>query len=89
VEGAAPPGVQHAERLLRAPIAPPGGPTARTPGRIDQYLQPLQRHGARPRDVAGEWEATPGERSELLETLIVYRWPENIFPEFARDPATL
>jgi len=30
-----------------------------------------------------------GERSELLETLIVYRWPDQIFPDFQRDPATL
>jgi ethylbenzene hydroxylase subunit beta/complex iron-sulfur molybdoenzyme family reductase subunit beta len=30
-----------------------------------------------------------GERSELLDTLIVYRWPDQIFPDFTVDPATL
>ena len=30
-----------------------------------------------------------GEKSEILDTLIVYSWPEDIFPSFANDPATL
>ncbi len=30
-----------------------------------------------------------GEKSELLESLIVYSWPRDIFPEFAVDPVTL
>ncbi len=30
-----------------------------------------------------------GEGSELLDTLIVYSWPKDIFPDFAQDPAEL
>ena len=37
----------------------------------------------------------PGEnlpsngKSELMSSLIVYSWPKDIFPDFAKDPATL
>lgn len=30
-----------------------------------------------------------GEKSELLDTLIVYSWPKDIFPDFPQDPAQL
>ncbi len=30
-----------------------------------------------------------GEKSELLDTLIVYSWPKDIFPDLVQDPATL
>ena len=30
-----------------------------------------------------------GEASELMDTLIVYKWPEDIFPDFVQDPAEL
>jgi DMSO reductase family type II enzyme iron-sulfur subunit len=30
-----------------------------------------------------------GEKSALMDTLIVYRWPQDIFPDFPNDPATL
>ncbi len=30
-----------------------------------------------------------GEKSELLDTLIVYSWPKDIFPDFGKDPVTL
>ena len=30
-----------------------------------------------------------GEPSELMDTLIVYKWPNDIFPDFTNDPATL
>lgn len=30
-----------------------------------------------------------GEESELMDTLIVYNWPEDIFPDFTVDPATI
>jgi ethylbenzene hydroxylase subunit beta/complex iron-sulfur molybdoenzyme family reductase subunit beta len=30
-----------------------------------------------------------GEASELMDTLIVYNWPEDIFPDFTVDPAEL
>lgn len=30
-----------------------------------------------------------GEKSELIDILVVYRWPNDIFPDFGRDPATL
>jgi steroid C-25 hydroxylase beta subunit len=34
-------------------------------------------------------KAKRGEKSELIDTLIVYRWPNQIFPDFTKDPATL
>ena len=30
-----------------------------------------------------------GLPSELMDTLIVYKWPEDIFPDFVQDPAQL
>jgi nitrate reductase beta subunit len=30
-----------------------------------------------------------GKNSELLDTLIVYSWPKDIFPDFIQDPADL
>jgi DMSO reductase family type II enzyme iron-sulfur subunit len=30
-----------------------------------------------------------GEKSELMDTLIVYSWPKDIFPDFTQDPALL
>ena len=30
-----------------------------------------------------------GEKSELMDILIVYRWPNDIFPDLTHDPATL
>ncbi|AYH43517.1 respiratory nitrate reductase subunit beta [Azoarcus sp. DN11] len=30
-----------------------------------------------------------GEASELMDTLIVYKWPEDIFPDFTNDPIVL
>ena len=30
-----------------------------------------------------------GQPSELMDLLIVYKWPTDIFPDFARDPAEL
>ena len=47
---------------------------------VDQALQTLKAEMAKTR---------AGEKSELLDTLIVYRWPNNIFPDFTKDPATL
>jgi ethylbenzene hydroxylase subunit beta/complex iron-sulfur molybdoenzyme family reductase subunit beta len=48
--------------------------------RVKQALETLEGELARRRR---------GERSELLETLIVYRWPDHIFPDFEVDPAAL
>jgi ethylbenzene hydroxylase subunit beta/complex iron-sulfur molybdoenzyme family reductase subunit beta len=48
--------------------------------RVDEALQTLESEMARRRR---------GERSELLETLIVYQWPRDIFPDFAEDPARI
>lgn len=30
-----------------------------------------------------------GEKSELMDLLIAYRWPDDIFPDLAKDPITL
>jgi ethylbenzene hydroxylase subunit beta/complex iron-sulfur molybdoenzyme family reductase subunit beta len=47
---------------------------------VDDALATLQSEMARRRR---------GEMSELMELLIVYRWPEHIFPDFPEDPARL
>jgi len=40
--------------------------------------------------LKAEMEKTrAGQRSELMDTLIVYRWPRDIFPSFQQDPAKL
>ena len=45
---------------------------------VDQALETLRSEMERRRR---------GEESELLRTLIVYRWPKDIFPDFQNDPA--
>ena len=45
---------------------------------VDSALDTLQKELARKR---------AGTKSELLDTLIVYEWPRDIFPDFARSPA--
>jgi ethylbenzene hydroxylase subunit beta/complex iron-sulfur molybdoenzyme family reductase subunit beta len=48
--------------------------------RTDEVLQTLKQEIAKKKR---------GEASELLDTLIVYSWPRDIFPDFAQDPAEL
>ena len=48
--------------------------------RVDGVLAKLQEEIAKKKR---------GEKSELLDTLIVYSWPKDIFPDFAQDPADL
>jgi len=48
--------------------------------RVEEVLQTLEREIAKKRR---------GEESELMDTLIVYSWPKDIFPDFANDPVTL
>lgn len=79
------------------PFAPP---PLKENGRVDrgrsriplEYLRGL--FGERVDEVLETIEAEiqkrrRGERSELLDTLIVYSWPEDIFPDFAQDPSLL
>jgi ethylbenzene hydroxylase subunit beta/complex iron-sulfur molybdoenzyme family reductase subunit beta len=47
---------------------------------VDGALQTLEKEMAKRRQ---------GEKSELMETLIVYSWPKDIFPDFAKDPSEL
>jgi ethylbenzene hydroxylase subunit beta/complex iron-sulfur molybdoenzyme family reductase subunit beta len=48
--------------------------------RVDGVLAKLQEEMARKQR---------GQKSELMDTLIVYSWPKDIFPDFAQDPADL
>ena len=47
---------------------------------VDGVLEKLQQEMDKKRN---------GEKSELMDTLIVYKWPEDIFPDFPVDPASL
>jgi nitrate reductase beta subunit len=47
---------------------------------VDRVLDTLKAEMAK---------AKAGEKSELLDTLIVYSWPKDIFPDLTKDPATL
>jgi ethylbenzene hydroxylase subunit beta/complex iron-sulfur molybdoenzyme family reductase subunit beta len=79
------------------PFAPPpleaDGRVDRSRSRIPlEYLRGL--FGERVEEVLATIEAEiqkrrRGEKSELLDTLIVYRWPEDIFPDFKGDPSLL
>jgi len=79
------------------PFAPPplaeDGSADRTRSRIPmEYLRSL--FGERVDEVlatlAGEIEKRrQGAKSELLDTLIVYSWPEDVFPDFTEDPSLL
>ncbi len=79
------------------PFAPPplkeDGRADRSRSRIPlEYLRSL--FGERVDEVLATLEAEiqkrrRGEKSELLDTLIVYRWPEDIFPDFTGNPSLL
>jgi ethylbenzene hydroxylase subunit beta/complex iron-sulfur molybdoenzyme family reductase subunit beta len=47
---------------------------------VDAALETLESEMAKRRG---------GEKSELMDTLIVYRWPENIFPDFPENPGKI
>ena len=79
------------------PLAPP---SVDMHGRADpsrpriplEYLEGL--FGPRVREVLALLEAEKtkkarGQPSELMDLLIVYKWPNDIFPDFVRDPAEL
>ncbi len=81
-------------------VPPLSPPRVSATGRIDptspripiKYLQSL--FGPRVGEVMKILEDEKakkrrGEPSELMDTLIVYKWPNDIFPEFAADPALL
>ena len=46
--------------------------------RVDSVLETLKQEMAKKQR---------GEKSELLDALIVYSWPRDIFPDFPQDPA--
>ncbi|MDP6979004.1 MAG: respiratory nitrate reductase subunit beta [Myxococcota bacterium] len=48
--------------------------------RVDEALATIEAEIQKRRD---------GEKSELLDTLIVYSWPQDIFPDFDGDPSLL
>jgi ethylbenzene hydroxylase subunit beta/complex iron-sulfur molybdoenzyme family reductase subunit beta len=79
------------------PLAPPRlnekGAVDRAKPRIPrEYLRGLFGSGV---DAALETLETEigkrrrGEKSELMDLLIVYRWPEHIFADFPTDPSTI
>ena len=79
------------------PLSPPsvdvnGGVVPSRPRIPTEYLAGL--FGARVREVLTLLEAekakkNQGQPSELMDLLIVYKWPNDIFPDFVRDPAEL
>jgi ethylbenzene hydroxylase subunit beta/complex iron-sulfur molybdoenzyme family reductase subunit beta len=79
------------------PMSPPrtgadGNPDHSAPRIPTEYLESL--FGPRVSEVLdtlkGEMDKRRrGEDSEIMRTLIVYKWPEDIFPDFANEPADL
>ncbi len=77
------------------PMAPPkmdnqGNPLTEERRIPREYLESL--FGPRVNEVLAKLEGEmvkrrAGERSEILETLIVYKWPQDIFPSFPNDPS--
>ena len=81
-------------------VPPMSPPAVDSLGKVDPskpriptaYLESL--FGPRVKEVLAVLEAekekkAKGEASELMDTLIVYKWPEDIFPDFVQDPAEL
>jgi ethylbenzene hydroxylase subunit beta/complex iron-sulfur molybdoenzyme family reductase subunit beta len=79
------------------PFAPP---PLKEDGRADRSRQRIPREylrslfGERVDAVLETLEAEiekrrRGEKSELLDTLIVYSWPRDVFPDFQQDPSLL
>ena len=86
------PNVYYVPPLAPPRIGPGGRRDASQPRIPIEYLRGLFGDGVDEalRTLEGEMaRRRQGERSELLETLIVYRWPQDIFPDFTRDPANL
>ncbi len=86
------PNIYYVPPLAPPRIGPDGKPDHSKPRIPIEYLRSLLGPGVDEALALLESEMGKrrrGERSELLETLIVYRWPEQIFPDFQRDPATL
>ncbi|MEZ5533716.1 MAG: 4Fe-4S dicluster domain-containing protein [Steroidobacteraceae bacterium] len=79
------------------PLSPPkldadGNPIPNEPRIPLGYLESL--FGPRVRDALAVVEAekakrSRGEPSELMDILIGYKWPDDLFPDFTKDPATL
>ncbi len=79
------------------PMSPPsvdmnGRPDPSRPRIPLDYLEGL--FGPRVKEVLALLETekakkAKGQPSELMDLLIVYKWPTDIFPDFARDPAEL
>jgi steroid C-25 hydroxylase beta subunit len=86
------PNIYYVPPLAPPRIGPDGKPDLSKPRIPPEYLRSL--FGPSVDDalatLRGEMEKRRrGEPSEILEALIVYRWPDHIFPDFPRDPATL
>ncbi|MBW2713066.1 MAG: respiratory nitrate reductase subunit beta, partial [Deltaproteobacteria bacterium] len=77
------------------PMSPPstgadGNPDYSKPRIPTEYLEGL--FGPRVSEVLDTLNAEMGkrrngEKSEIMEALIVYRWPQDIFPDFPNDPS--
>jgi ethylbenzene hydroxylase subunit beta/complex iron-sulfur molybdoenzyme family reductase subunit beta len=86
------PNVYYVPPLAPPRLGPDGKPDPSQPRIPIDYLRGLFGDGvdAALATLKAEMEKRRrGEASELLDTLIVYRWPDHIFPDFGRDPATL
>jgi ethylbenzene hydroxylase subunit beta/complex iron-sulfur molybdoenzyme family reductase subunit beta len=86
------PNVYYVPPLSPPKVSPAGKPDLSEPRIPREYLHSL--FGPRVDEALAVIEAEKakkarGEASELMDILIVYRWPQDIFPDFTQDPATL
>jgi ethylbenzene hydroxylase subunit beta/complex iron-sulfur molybdoenzyme family reductase subunit beta len=86
------PNVFYVPPLSPPRVTPSGRPDLSRPRIPLEYLESL--FGPRVQEALATLEAEKakrarGEASELMDLLIVYRWPDGVFPALAKDPATL
>jgi ethylbenzene hydroxylase subunit beta/complex iron-sulfur molybdoenzyme family reductase subunit beta len=86
------PNVYYVPPISPPRIGPDGNPDHSAPRIPTEYLRSLFGAGT---DDALETlrsemaKRRRGEPSELIDTLIVYRWSRDLFPDFQKDPAEL
>ena len=86
------PNVFYVPPLAPPRVTPAGKPDPSAPRIPLAYLRSL--FGPRVEEALGVLEAEKskrarGEPSALMDLLIVYRWPDGVFPELRNDPAAL
>lgn len=86
------PNVYYVPPILPCKVSETGKVDLSAPRVPDAYLEKL--FGPRVREAlrvlaAEKDKKRRGESSELMDTLIVYKWPDDIFPDLKVDPITL